>query len=58
MLAGEEVPVTVLRGAPAPGDELPTPALVELPETTVLIPPGWSGHVHATGTIVLTREQP
>jgi N-methylhydantoinase A len=57
VLEGDEVEVTVLRGAPAPEAELPAPALIELPETTVLIPPGWCGRVHASGTIMLNRTE-
>jgi N-methylhydantoinase A len=37
------------------GTELEGPAIVELPESTLLIPPGWSGNVEPTGTIVIRR---
>jgi N-methylhydantoinase A/oxoprolinase/acetone carboxylase beta subunit len=32
------------------------PAVVELPESTLLVPPGWRGEVGDTGTIRLERE--
>jgi N-methylhydantoinase A len=54
-LGGEQVELEVLRGAPAPGTELAGPSVVELPESTVLVPPGWSGQVDDTGTLLLRR---
>jgi N-methylhydantoinase A len=56
VLGGEEVEVAVLRGTAAPGTELAGPAVVELPESTLLVPPGWRGEVGDTGTIRLERE--
>jgi len=53
---GEELEVTVLRGALAPGTELVGPAIAELPECTVLVPPGWAGAVDAVGTVALERR--
>jgi N-methylhydantoinase A len=32
------------------------PAIVELPEATCLVRPGWAGEPDATGTLVLERE--
>ena len=54
-LDGERIELDVLRGIPAPGTEIAAPAVVELPESTLLVPPGWSGEVDHTGTIKLTR---
>jgi len=54
-LAGAETEFEVLRGAPAPGTEFAGPAVVELPESTVLVAPDWSGTVDDTGTIRLKR---
>jgi N-methylhydantoinase A len=51
VLGGQEVELDVLRGTPAPGTEVAGPAVVELPESTLLVPPGWAGHVDDTGTI-------
>ena len=45
MLGGRELTLDVLGGAPAPGTELAGPAIVELPEATLLIPGGWRGRV-------------
>jgi N-methylhydantoinase A len=54
-LGGEEVELEVLRGAPSPGTSVSGPAVVELPESTLLVPPGWSGEVDRTGTIRIGR---
>lgn len=40
---------------PAPGSELVGPTVVPLPESTVLVPAGWAGHVRGDGTIDLRR---
>jgi N-methylhydantoinase A len=58
IIAGAEHDVEVIRGAPEPGQELQGPAIIELAETTVLVPGGWEGSVHESGTIVLDRSQP
>jgi N-methylhydantoinase A/oxoprolinase/acetone carboxylase beta subunit len=50
-LAGEQIELEVLRGTPAPGTAIDGPAVVELPEATLLIPPDWTGEVDATGTV-------
>jgi N-methylhydantoinase A len=47
----------VLRGAPPAGTEIAGAAVIELPESTVLVPPGWSGQVDRTGTIDLRRSR-
>jgi N-methylhydantoinase A len=54
-IAGRELELEVIGGAPAPGTRIEAPALVELPESTLLVPPGWSGEVDGTGTIRLVR---
>jgi N-methylhydantoinase A len=54
-LAGSELDAEVRSGALPAGTALSGPAIVELPESTLLIPPGWSGNVDETGTIVLDR---
>jgi N-methylhydantoinase A len=53
---GQELELAVLRGAPPAGTELAGPAIVELPECTVLVPPGWAGAVDAAGTVALERR--
>jgi N-methylhydantoinase A len=52
---GAEHDATVLTGEPAPGVELAGPAIVELPEATLTVPPGWHGRVEASGTVRLER---
>ena len=56
-LDGERVELEVLRGIPAPGTKLAGPAVLELPESTVLIPPSWTCEVDDTGTVHMTRSQ-
>ena len=48
-LDGEQIELEVLRGIPSPGTELDGPAVVELPESTLLIPPDWRAEVDDTG---------
>ncbi len=55
VLGGERVKLEVLLGAAPPGTEVDGPSVLELPESTVLVPPGWSGVVDATGTLRLER---
>jgi N-methylhydantoinase A len=52
---GDEIDVVVLRGEPGPGTEIAGPAVVELPEATLLVSDGWSGSVDDTGTIRLEK---
>jgi len=54
---GEPLETRVLRGSPPPGTRIEGPAVVELPEATLLVPPQWSGHTDPTGTIRLERER-
>ena len=56
-LDGVQIALRVLRGAPPPGAELAGPAVVELAESTLLIPPGWAGEVDDTGTIRIRSER-
>jgi N-methylhydantoinase A len=53
-LAGADLELEVLRGAPPAGTEISGPAVVELAESTLLVPPGWSGEVDRSGTIRLS----
>jgi len=57
VFGGDEHDTEVLRGEPVPGDVVAGPAICELPEATLAIPPGWRGTVDDAGTIVLAREQ-
>src|SRR4051812_28979701 len=45
----------IIRGEPAPGEEIEGPAVVELREATLAVPPGWRGEVLASGTIRIER---
>jgi N-methylhydantoinase A len=56
-LDGEQTELAVLRGIPGPGTQLEGPAVIELPESTLLVPPDWTGDVDDTGTIKLTRSR-
>jgi N-methylhydantoinase A len=56
ILAGERVELEVLRGIPAPGAQVGGPAVVELPESTLLVPSGWAAEVDDTGTIRMERS--
>jgi N-methylhydantoinase A len=53
-LDGERIDLQLLK-APAPGTPITGPAVVELPEATLLVPPHWSGQVDDTGTIRIER---
>jgi N-methylhydantoinase A len=55
---GERHEAEILRGEPAPGERLAGPAICELPEATLAVPPGWTGTVDDAGTIVLERSDP
>jgi N-methylhydantoinase A len=49
---GEWIETTVLRGEPAAGIHAAGPVVFELPEATLVLPPGWEAEVDAAGTIV------
>jgi N-methylhydantoinase A/oxoprolinase/acetone carboxylase beta subunit len=53
VLDGVEVQAERLDGELPPGTRVAGPALCALPESTLLVPPGWSGEVDAFGTIQL-----
>jgi N-methylhydantoinase A len=46
----------VVRGEPAAGLSVEGPAVLELPETTLVLPPGWRAEVDATGTVVAEQR--
>jgi N-methylhydantoinase A len=58
LFGGERLQTMVVTGEPGAGAVLEGPALCELPEATVVIPPGWRGEVGADGTLVLERTGP
>jgi N-methylhydantoinase A len=51
-LEGAFVEARIVHGEPAAGARFAGPAVIELPETTLLLPPGWSAEVDEHGTIV------
>jgi N-methylhydantoinase A len=55
-LEGHAVRAALHRGELPPGFALRGPAIAALPESTLLVPPGWGGEVDAHGTIRLTGE--
>jgi N-methylhydantoinase A len=55
---GEWIEVDVLeRAALGAGSEVAGPAVVEFPESTCVVRPGWSGAVDDAGTLVLRPEE-
>lgn len=46
----------VLRGEPSGSTTLHGPAVWELPETTLVLPPGWTAHVDDYGTVVVETD--
>jgi len=56
IFGGEELETDVLTGEPEPGTKIDGPALVELPESTLAVPPGWAGEVLDSGTIRLEKR--
>jgi N-methylhydantoinase A len=51
----EEVELEVLRGGLPPGTRASGPSVIELPESTVLIPHGWAATVDHMGSVFLER---
>jgi N-methylhydantoinase A len=49
---GEWIETPVLRGEPAAGTEAEGPVVFELPEATLVLPPGWRLRVDKHGTLV------
>jgi N-methylhydantoinase A len=53
---GGWVEAEVLRGDPAAGTTAAGPCVFELPEATLVLPPGWRAEVDEAGTIAAERE--
>ena len=51
----DELEASVLGGLPPPGDPVDGPANIDLPETTVVVPPQWRATQDASGAVVLER---
>jgi N-methylhydantoinase A len=56
MFDGAWLDTEVLRGEPPAGERAEGPCVFELPEATLVLPPGWSAEVDALGTIAARRE--
>jgi N-methylhydantoinase A len=54
-LDAEEVELEVVGGGLPSGTEVTGPAVIELPESTVLVPADWSARVDDTGSVHLAR---
>jgi N-methylhydantoinase A len=52
---GEWLQTRVLRGEPPAGHRTEGPCVFELPEATLVLPPGWAGSVDEAGTITAER---
>jgi N-methylhydantoinase A len=55
---GEWIETPVLRGEPAAGTSAEGPVVFELPEATLVLPPGWRAEVDGAGTIVARLRTP
>jgi N-methylhydantoinase A len=53
VFGGEQLRATTLYGEPEPELSVDGPALFALPESTLLVPPGWSASVDEQGTILM-----
>jgi N-methylhydantoinase A len=49
---GKPIETAILRGEPAAGTRAAGPVVFELPEATLVLPPGWAAEVDEAGTIV------
>ncbi len=58
VFAGAALDAEILRGELAPKTRVSGPALCALPESTLLVAPGWSGVVDEHGTLHLARQGP
>jgi N-methylhydantoinase A len=54
IFGGEAHDTDILSGELAPGERVAGPAICELPEATLAVPPAWRGAVDGAGTVVLT----
>lgn len=57
VFGGEPHDAEVLQGDLPPGLAVRGPAVCELREATVVVPPGWAGRVDGAGTLVLERRR-
>jgi N-methylhydantoinase A len=57
VFGGEWVEAELWRGELPPGSRVRGPALCAMPESTLLVAPGWTGTVDERGTVALEHEQ-
>jgi N-methylhydantoinase A len=57
VFGGSRLQTKVVRGEPVSGDELDGPAIWELGDATIVVPPGWNAGVRAEGTLLLERRR-
>jgi N-methylhydantoinase A len=57
VFGGEPLEAAIWHGAPARGARMAGPAVCELEEATVVVPPGWQGSSDEDGTILLEAER-
>jgi N-methylhydantoinase A len=55
LFGGEWAEASVITGEVPAGLETVGPAILEMPESTVVVPPGWSAEVDEWGTVTLKR---
>jgi N-methylhydantoinase A len=55
--AGDWIEATVLRGEPEAETDIGGPCIFELPEATLVLPPGWEARVDERGTILAERPR-
>jgi N-methylhydantoinase A len=53
--AGRWLEAEILRGEPEAGSRAEGPCVFELPESTLVLPPGWEAEVDRNGTVVARR---
>jgi N-methylhydantoinase A/oxoprolinase/acetone carboxylase beta subunit len=56
VINGQTAEIEIHCGAPPPDTSIEGPAVVELPESTLLVAPDWAATAQPTGTIVLQRR--
>jgi N-methylhydantoinase A len=57
LFGGERIETAIVRGELEPEAKVEGPAVCQLPDATVVVPPGWRGAVRPEGTLVLERVE-
>jgi N-methylhydantoinase A len=53
---GEWLEAAILRGEPSEGTRADGPCILQLPEATLVLPPGWRAEVDRRGTVIAERR--